>query len=311
MTFWEAVNARRFSTAGIVLMLGAGSLFASACRKAASDASPVASSSGPPVAPSAPSQTAIQAKGGAMLRIPGGSFQMGETWVANAQPVHEVKVEPFEMDVTEVTVEAFRACVDSGACKAYDTANWKGITEANRRKFGAECNWGKSDRDKHPINCVDWDQATAHCKWAGKRLPTEEEWEYAARGTEGRKYPWGSTEPSAKLVNACGLECVARAKRVQSGPGKPLYDEDDGWETTARVGSYSAGATPLGLLDMVGNVEEWTASGYSENYSKVRSTSQRVIRGDSFSSAAGPSTISRFGRDTGDRVYNVGFRCVR
>jgi iron(II)-dependent oxidoreductase len=101
------------------------------------------------------------------------------------KPVHRVTVPTFEMTKTQVTVDQYKACVDAGACTAPDS--------------GGACNWGQSDRGKHPINCVDWQQAQAYAQWAGGRLPTEAEWEYAARsGGRDWKYPWGDEEATCQ-----------------------------------------------------------------------------------------------------------------
>ena len=118
-----------------------------------------------------------------MLAIPAGTFRMGANDVGDdAKPVHAVSVAAFCMDPTEVTVAAYKGCT---SCSAPSTS-------------GA-CTWGVAGRDNHPINCVDWNQATAFCSAVGKRLPTEEEWEYAARGTPAWKFPWGNTPPSNQL----------------------------------------------------------------------------------------------------------------
>src|SRR5262249_33048753 len=112
------------------------------------------------------------------------------------KPGRRVNVGAFQIDKTEVTVEQYGKCVKAGAC------NSKGLTmpywgrdeePAREHPEGAkECNWGKTGRERHPINCVDWEQARTYCAWAGKRLPMEAEWEKAARGTDGRKYSWGN-----------------------------------------------------------------------------------------------------------------------
>src|SRR3569832_758584 len=91
-------------------------------------------------------------------------------------PVQPVELTPARLDVTEVTVDAYRACVASGACSEPVT--------------GGACNWDVADRGNHPVNCVTWHQAMPYCSWAGERLPTEEEWDTAARGAERRAFPW-------------------------------------------------------------------------------------------------------------------------
>src|SRR5262249_12710325 len=124
------------------------------------------------------------------------------------------------------------------------------------REISPYCN--RADRGDHPVNCVDWNQAATYCRSSGRRLPTEAEWEYAARGSDGRLYPWGNEPPDARRLNACGRECVAFGKRL-GREFRAMYDGDDGWETTSPVGSFPAGASPFGALDMAGNVWEWTA----------------------------------------------------
>ena len=210
-----------------------------------------------------------------MVSIPAGSFQMGSSdGDDDEKPVHRVSVGAFSLDRTEVTVDDYAACVSAGSCTATDTGDY--------------CNAGVSGKGAHPINCVDWDQATSYCAWAGKRLPTEEEWEYAARGTDGRKYPWGNEAPGSQLC----------------------WNLGDG---TCEVGSYASGSSPFGALDMAGNVWEWTSSGYSSDYSKERAKDTRVFRGGSWGNVS-PSYVRAANRDRSfpsNRYSRLGFRCAR
>ncbi len=148
-------------------------------------------------------------------------------------PPRSVDLTSFTMDVTEVTVDAYRACVAAGVCARPGT--------------GGNCNWEVPGRGNHPINCVDWTESATYCGWAGERLPTEEEWEAVARGAGGRQYPWGEAAPGQQLC----------------------WGPTSGGHTCA-VGSFPAGDTPEGIKDMAGNVWEWTASEYApRNTSRV------------------------------------------
>jgi formylglycine-generating enzyme required for sulfatase activity len=190
------------------------------------------------------------------------------------RPQHNVTVNAFEMDVTEVTVRAYDACVRAGVCRSGTTGGW--------------CNEDRRGRAEHPINCVDWDQARTYCEWVGKRLPTEEEWEYAAVGTDGRTYPWGNDAPVRQLC------------------WKQSYG-------TCAVGSFAAGDSPFGLHDMAGNVWEWTASGISEDYSKPRDPSRPVYRGGSWDIGVPVDVRSAF-READPKTTSagmLGFRCAR
>jgi formylglycine-generating enzyme required for sulfatase activity len=220
---------------------------------------------------------------GEMVRIPAGSFMMGSNdGTAAEKPPHRVSVSTFEMERTEVTVAAYQACVDAKKAGRMDGCD--------PPRSGDACN--AADKANHPINCVSWDQAKAYCSWAGKRLPTEEEWEYAARGTEGRKYPWGSSpEPSNQL-------CWNGSLR----------------QGTCPVGSFPSGATPLGVQDMAGNVSEWTSSGYSPNYQSERETEGRMVKRGGSWYAGNASWVRATNRDFTLSLFaldTIGFRCVR
>jgi formylglycine-generating enzyme required for sulfatase activity len=242
--------------------------------------------------------------------IPGGTFWMGDP--DYAKPVHKVTLSAFCIDKTEVTVAGFRACVQDGGCPPPSaTVDWKDIKSEERSKWSPYCTWGKRGLDQHPINCVDWKQATTYCEWSGGRLPTEAEWEYAARGKDGRLYPWGNQRPDANRLNACGGECGQAH----------MYPDDDGWPATAPVGKFREGASAFGVLDMAGNVWEWTADSFAEYSDQPvtnpqhlqRDESPRVFRGGSWTNVD-PAWVRagyRNKRDPGSRTLILGFRCAR
>ena len=199
------------------------------------------------------------------VSIPGGSFQMGSDDLEaydNEQPVHQVTVPGFEMARTEVTVAQYRKCVDAGVCTEPAT--------------DSRCNWNVAGRDSHPVNCLDWNQARAFSQWVGGRLPTEAEWEFAARsGGRDRRYPWGDQRAT----------CAYAVMDEGSGMGC-------GQNITASVCSKTAGNTDQGLCDMAGNVFEWVEDDYHADYTGAPvdgcawvddpRASNRVFRGGSF-----------------------------
>jgi formylglycine-generating enzyme required for sulfatase activity len=253
--------------------------------------------------------------------IPAGVFSMGSSdGDEDEEPVHRVTLSEYCIDKTEVTVAAYRACVQAGHCRAgHATAQWGG---QERSKQGSRfCNWGKDGLDQHPMNCVDWNQAAAYCAWTGGRLPTEAEWEFAARGEDGRKYPWGDQGPDSTRVNACGGECVAMAQTQLGELWVETYKGDDGWTATAPVGSFPKGGSPLGVLDMAGNVWEWTDDSYGR-YTSAPATdphptstdaSPRVCRGGGWGNFLSPRVLAtqRQWQLPVTRVGDLGFRCVR
>lgn len=184
-----------------------------------------------------------------MVYIPAGTFTMGDTHGdggSDEKPVHRVLVDAFWIDRTEVTNAQFARFVGAGGY-------------APRGDWRAEFIAGK---DQHPVVNVTWHDAVAYCTWADKRLPTEAEWEYAARGLDERKYPWGNNFESSRG------QFPAR---------------------TASVGSYPSGASPFGVLDLAGNVWEWTSSLYkpypyssTDGREDPNVSGQRVVRGGSW-----------------------------
>jgi len=221
-----------------------------------------------------------------MLPIPAGMFLMGDANFAETMPVHGVRLSAFCIDETEVTVASYRSCVMMGICSAPETR--------------ATCNWGKEGRDQHPVNCVGWEQAVAYCRSKGAALPTEAQWEYSARGTDGRIYPWGSEVPGSQL-------CWNRL----TVPG-----------STCPVRSYPSGNSPFGIYDLSGNLWEWTAdwyggytgdsTSYVVNPTGPTNGTTRVIHGGSWVDL-GESPFRAAYRFHGDlaRGYNsVGFRCA-
>jgi eukaryotic-like serine/threonine-protein kinase len=211
------------------------------------------------------------------------------------RPQHTVTLDAYYIDKYEVTNARYQGCVDFGACSPPKDAIY----------------YGNTTYADYPVIYVTWHQAEAYCAWAGKRLPTEAEWEKAARGTDGRTFPWGS-DFNGELLNFCDVNCEFDWKNTSY---------DDGYAYVAPVGSYLDGASPYGALDMAGNVWEWTADWYDGGYysgspdgnSVGPSAGEgRVVRGGSWylhdyfvRSGVRYSLVPDF------RNYDVGFRCVR
>jgi formylglycine-generating enzyme required for sulfatase activity len=263
-----------------------------------------------------PPATVLPPPGPRMVRIPAGTFQMGSNdGDEDEKPVHSVTLPSFEMDVTEVTVADYQACVAAKACPpAFTTVSWPVMTFEIEKTLNPLCNAARKGRELHPINCVDWNQARAYCQWDGKRLPTEEECEYAARGSEGRKYPWGDVAPEPELLNGCGRECVEMAEGEGWTWTSSMYAGNDGYADTAPVGSFPKGKSPFGVLDMAGNVWEWTETKYCDSYAASKNCTEiRVVRGGSWGDIS-PSSARATNRSkfvASSRSSLLGFRCVR
>jgi formylglycine-generating enzyme required for sulfatase activity len=276
----------------------------------------------------------------ASVLIRAGSFTMGTEpdggGESDERPAHSVTLPAFCMDRTEVTVAQYRACVAARSCSdAHTTVQWNGVTNSDHRVWDRFCNWRFTDRENHPINCVDWNQARAYCGWAGGRLPREAEWEYAARGSDGRVYPWGPESPDRTRLNACDSRCREMKRRSERETGvavtdadRVMFEGDDGFVSTAPVGGFPAGASPFGLLDMAGNVWEWVEDVYAadayqhhnaegvfarEATDARQSTELRVFRGGGWGDVS-PAWVRAAGRGTsepGVRGNYLGFRCAR
>lgn len=257
-----------------------------------------------------------------MIAIPGGSFFMGsDDGLSLEKPAHQVVVGPYCIDEFEVTVDRYKACSDAGRCKRAGTGNqWEGLSDKDRKAFDPLCNIrDPAARGNHPINCVDWEMAEKFCSEQGGRLPTEAEWEFAARGPDGRRYPWGDEEPAADYLNACGRECVVWGAK-NGVEEKAMYDADDGFATTAPVGSFPKGASRYGVQDVVGNVWEWVADWYGaygkeeqEDPKGPSAGDEKVIRGGAWngSYASWVRPTFRYKDKPSKRSYGIGLRCAR
>ncbi|HEY8079076.1 MAG TPA: bifunctional serine/threonine-protein kinase/formylglycine-generating enzyme family protein [Labilithrix sp.] len=325
--------AAAIGVAVAVVVLGGGALAAWKLRGAhpPSDGTiTVTSASASATAPPA-SASAIAAsdcpKG--MIAIPGGEFFMGsdeKDALPFEKPAHRVKLSPYCLDELEVTVAQYKECSDRGACRRASKENeWPGIKPAQRKIYDPLCNIQDAKaKAQHPINCVDWEQAKDFCEAHGARLPTEAEWELAARGPDGRIYPWGDDPPSGHLLNACDKECLAwmKAHPDPENPPASMFEDDDGFATTAPVGSFPKGKSRYGVQDVVGNVWEWTADWYGD-YVKSdapvvdptgpKAGTERVIRGGAWNGAQ-PSWVRpsfRYHVAPADRGYAFGFRCAK
>ncbi|MBI4841898.1 MAG: SUMF1/EgtB/PvdO family nonheme iron enzyme [candidate division NC10 bacterium] len=220
-----------------------------------------------------------------MVYIPAGTFTMGDTHgdgEADERPAHRVTLQAFWMDRTEVINGQFaqfaRFARDAGIGRG---GEWK----------------MEPGKGQHPVVRVPWRVAVAYCRWADKRLPTEAEWEYAARGPDGRKYPWGNTWDDSRA----------------------RFSGNSGGQATAPVGSYPSGASPFGAQDMAGNVWEWVSSLYkpypyvvTDGRENSTPPGRHVARGGSW--FLNPRDLRSSRREFGEPGYRsayIGFRCAQ
>ncbi len=318
-------SAAPLAIGGVVVAgaIAAAAIFLSRKPETPADPKPKAEAVEPAVKPSASAPAAPKPKcPEGMAVVEGGKFFMGsDTGEDNEKPAHNVTLSPFCMDLTEVTVEAYKGCSDKGECKrAWAVVDWPDIETRDKKIYTPLCNINDPEgKAKHPVNCVDWQMAVTYCEAQGKRLPTEAEWEFAARGPDGRVYPWGDETPDETRLNACGKECMDWGKKVAE-PVKAMYPGDDKFPHTAPVGSFPKGASRYGLLDVVGNVWEWTAD-WDGEYTADAVTDpkgpskgeDRVVRGGAWNGAfptwVRPSFRYSFPPET--KSHAVGFRCAK
>ncbi len=243
-----------------------------------------------PEADAEPGQEIREKDGAAMIFIPGGTFRMGAAnGAVDERPVHDVTLSPYWIDVYEITNAQYALCVaDSGCTEPRET-----------KSFRQASYYGNAEFDNYPVIFVDWNQASEYCDWAGARLVTEAEWEYAAKGTEGNTYPWGNAFDAKKLN----------------------YNGNGNYDTVA-VDATPMDVSSFGVFNLGGNVAEWVYDSYQENWYSVSgqttdptgpaSGKYHVIRGSS----------SQFGENnarTSDRNFaqgtsfslDRGFRCAR
>jgi formylglycine-generating enzyme required for sulfatase activity len=235
-----------------------------------------------------------------MVHVPGGTFQMGDDESnpyadSDEFPRHAVTLDDFWIDQTEVTNAQFAAFLNDRGNQTEGGVTWLNLEDRNCQVEQAGEYRPRSGYADHPVTGVSWYGADAYCKWAGARLPTEAEWEYAARGPQSLVYPWGDSFPA----------CESAQFLVCSGQTVP-------------VGSLSNGASWCGAQDMAGNVWEWVADWYGD-YSAEAQTNptgpptgdSKVLRGGSFSDLWHDiRTAYRFGNKPSYRLANVGFRCA-
>lgn len=230
-----------------------------------------------------------------MALIPAGEFTMGsDSYGEEEKPAHKVYLDAYYIDKYKVTNALYKRCVDEKVCKPPQFLN----------SFLRPAYYGDTRYDDYPVMAVDWYMAKTYCEWRGARLPTEAEWEKAARGTDERIYPWGND--------------IDQSRANYNNNGDPNFVGD-----TSKVGSYPDGLSPYGVYDMAGNIWDWTADLYSDTYyaslpklavNPLGPTTgeTRVIRGGSWNSGASSLRTTRrsWNIPSNANIY-IGFRCAK
>ncbi|NUP07385.1 MAG: SUMF1/EgtB/PvdO family nonheme iron enzyme [Polyangiaceae bacterium] len=258
-----------------------------------------------------------------MMYHPAGTTFMGSRTLNPASGANvegrQVKLSSFCLDKTEVTVRAYEACVAKGKCERTPDDVDYGGPEDEKKPFIAFCNARKAGREDHPINCLSFRRAERFCSDRGARLPTEAEWEYAARGSGQNDFPWGNQPPDPTRLNAAGTEYAGWAMENLKKDQPMMYAADDHYVGTAPVGSFPAGASSWGVLDLAGNVWEWTSDFYAPyepgelvDPKGPADGTERVIRGGAFNGSdpqwANPAWRYRSAPER--YTHAIGFRCA-
>jgi formylglycine-generating enzyme required for sulfatase activity len=261
-----------------------------------------------PVTPQAGATKVLREAGITLVYVPAGEFLMGSTdaevdeavalcqkyqsncdrsWFTAEQPQHRVYLDGYWIGQTEVTSAQYRSFIEAGGYTnrkywSEEGWRWKETNQALEPQYWNEEPWSRAD---YPVVGVSWYEAAAFAAWAGARLPTEAEWEKAARGIDASTWPWGE-EWDGGRANFCDTNCEYDWKDGAA---------DDGYRYTSPVGNYGSGASLYGALDLAGNVWEWVADWYREEYSPegvvsrnptgVGSGTHRVLRGGSWNFA--------------------------
>ena len=237
----------------------------------------------------------------AMVRIPAGVFVMGsDEGVPDEIPRQRVTLGEYFIDRTPVTNAQFAQFLNAAGTRSKDGQSWYDTEDADARIHRREGTWAADPgSEDHPVVEVSWYGAVAYCAWLEKRLPTEAEWEKAARGTDSRKYPWGGELPDSN--------------RAHFGAG---------WRETQPVGRRMRGASPYGVLDLAGSVWEWVSSAYwpypydsADGREDLTRAVVRGTRGGGHDSSAEDLTTTNRGRQVSRNPrsghHNIGFRCAR
>jgi formylglycine-generating enzyme required for sulfatase activity len=240
-----------------------------------------------------------------MMYVPMGTFTMG-SGATNYNgvvddPPHTVDLDAFWIDKTEVTNQMYQLCVSAGNCEL----------PGSTRSYTRSSYFGDPNYANYPVVFVDWNDAKAYCEWAKRELPTEAQWEKAARGTDLRLYPWGDEEVAGNLANFAD---------INTNFDQSDHSINDGYGDTAPVGNYPDGASQYRVLDMAGNVWEWTADWYSPSYYEKSPYSNPtgpvngadpVLRGGSCADSVDTlQTTYRFWRSPDLKDDFIGFRCA-
>ena len=236
-----------------------------------------------------------------MTRVPAGTFIMGSNnGPEDERPQHKVSLAEFFIDRNQLTNTEFARFLNIKGTRARDGQRWYDTDDGDARIHRHGGNWRPDPgHENNPVMEVSWYGAVAYCRWLSKRLPTEAEWEKAARGTDARKFPWGNEVPDRT--------------RAHFGAG---------WNDLIPVGGLPAGASPFGALDMAGNGWEWVSSAYrtypydsSDGREDLDTLHVRGTRGGGHDSPASEMTTTERGQNVSRNPrsghHNVGFRCAR